>query len=561
MNPPSDSTARSAASKKRAAGGPTAEGRDAGGRSGGPAPGRRAARGPATEGHPLEDRLQPVTPRTVADQVADQLRRLITSGEFKPGDRIPSERELAARLGVGRPAVREALRELKAQGLIVAGRGAQGTTVAGVIAPSFAEPLSPLLGTGAERLTELMEIRSAVEIEAAGLAARRATLEDLHRLSSIGTPGKNLTPEEDIAFHAAIAQATHNPLFERVIHEPVDILHDHMAAVLNVYYTEPGGGVTLQQQHDAIRRAIRAGDEQKARQAMRQHLEHVARGLAQLVGTGRLIRLVFIDLDGTLISGPRLISERAKRTIAEVREAGVEVVLVSSRAPRAMRPFHQQLGLMTPVIACNGALLWDLQAGAGLHRISVPPGLASEIVAVGRDLGAVANVESDDEWFTDRLSDLERDGLVTYEILEPNGVGRVDEVIQAGEGIDKVFLDLRDLNDAAALAAQTSLRSVFAGRANISETSPGLLEFTAPEASKASMAQRLARQLQIPAEQVMAIGDDDSDATLLQWAGVGVAMGNATPAAKAAADVITSSNLRDGVAEALEQWVLGHRSG
>ena len=63
--------------------------------------------------------------------------------------------------------------------------------------------------------------------------------------------------------------------------------------------------------------------------------------------------------------------------------------------------------------------------------------------------------------------------------------------------------------------------------------------------------------MQVPAEQVMAIGDHDSDAALLQWAGIGVAMGNATPAAKAAADVITSSNLRDGVAEALEQWVLG----
>ncbi len=455
--------------------------------------------------------------------------------------------------------MREALRELKAQGLLVTGRGAQGTTVAGLIAPSFAEPMAPLLGQGAERLTELMEIRSAVEIEAAGLAARRATLEDLHRLSSIGTPGRNLTPEEDIAFHAAIGQATHNPLFERVIREPVDILHDHMAAILNVYYSEPGGGVTLQEQHDAIRRAIRAGDEQKARQAMRQHLEYVARGLAQLVGTGRLIRLVFIDLDGTLISGPRHVSDRAKQTISEVREAGVEIVLASSRAPRAMRPFHQLLGLMTPLIACNGALLWNVQAAAGLHRFSVTPALAAEIVAVGRDLGAIANVESDDEWFTDRIRDLEREGIFSYEVLEPNGVGRVDEVIRAGEPIDKVFLDLRDLSDGPALAAATSLRRIFAGRATITESITGVLEFTSLEASKLAMAQRLARQMQVPAEQVMAIGDDDSDATLLQWAGLGVAMGNATPAAKAAADVITSSNLRDGVAEALEHWVLGRR--
>ncbi|NTU56503.1 MAG: winged helix-turn-helix transcriptional regulator [Anaerolineales bacterium] len=66
---------------------------------------------------------------TISGQVAQQLRELINSGEYKPGDRIPSERELAERLGAGRPAVREALRELKAQGLLRAGRGSQGTVV------------------------------------------------------------------------------------------------------------------------------------------------------------------------------------------------------------------------------------------------------------------------------------------------------------------------------------------------------------------------------------------------------------------------------------------------
>ena len=509
-----------------------------------------------------ETLLKPVVPRTITDQVAEQLRQLISSGEYKAGDRIPSERDLASQLGVGRPAVREALRELKAQGLLIVGRGAQGTNVANLPAPSFAGSMSPMLGSGAERMGELMEVRSAVEIEAAGLAARRATMEDLHRLSILAAgPGKLLSADDDSAFHTAIAQATHNPLFERVIREPVDLLHDHMAAILTAYYAEPGGGVALQQQHEAIRRAIRAGDEQKARQAMRQHLDYVARGLAQLAGTGRMMRLVFIDLNGTLVSGPRHISERVKRTIAMVREGGVEVVLVSSRPPRAMRPFYQQLGLMTPMIACDGALLWNVQAGAGSQRVSLPSALASEIVDEARALGAVANLESDDEWFTDRLGDLERDGILNYDVSEPHEVGRIDEFIRTGEAIDKVFVDFRDLDDQTAAAAQLALQRTFSGRANIYENVAGILDFTSVDASKAAMAQQLARQMAISAEQVMAIGDHNSDVTLLQWAGVGVAMGNAMPAAKAAADVITSSNLRDGVAEALEQWVLGRRGG
>jgi len=489
------------------------------------------------------------------------LRHLIVSGEYRAGERLPSERDLAARLGVGRPAVREALRELKAQGYVIAGRGAQGTTVASLPSPSFAVPMSPLLGTGAERIIELMEVRSAVEIEAAGLAARRATIEDLHRLAvTLTAPGDQISPEEDVAFHAAIAQTTHNPLFERIIQEPVDLLHDHMEAVFAAYYKEPGGAIALQQQHDAIRQAIRSGDEQKARQAMRRHLDHVARGLAQLVGAGRVMRLVFIDLDGTLLSGPRLISERAKRTIANVREAGVEVVLVSSRPPREMRPFHQELGLMTPLIACHGALLWNVQAAAGLAHTPVPADLAIEIIDLGRGLGATANVESDDEWFTDHVGNLEPDGIKDYEISDPQGVGMVDEVVRSNEPIDKVFLDLRELKDEAAVAAVVTVKRVFEGRATIYETTPGVIDVVSAEASKAAMAQRLARRMQIPAEQTMAIGDDDSDAALLQWAGIGVAMGNATRAAKTAADMITSSNLRDGVAEALERWLLGSRA-
>lgn len=508
-----------------------------------------------------ENRLKPVTPRTVADQVAEQLRYLINSGEFKPGDKIPGERELAMRMGVGRPAVREALRELKAHGLLVSGRGARGTVVAGLPGPQLSVPIAQTLGSGAERIVELMEVRSAVEIEAAGLAARRATIEDLHRLSDIvGAPGERITPEADVAFHAAIAEATHNPLFESVIREPVDLLHDHMAAILSAYYAEPGGATALQQQHDAIRKAIRSGNEEKARQAMRQHLDYVARGLAQLVGAGRVIRLIFINLDGTLLSGPRRLTERARRTITTVKEAGVEIVLYSSRPPRVIRPFHQQLGLQTPVIACNGALLWNMQTQAGLVHVPLDPSLAREIIELGRTLGAAMNIESDDDWFADRITRSLQQAIDSRDIPGPDTVGDLESILEAGDPIDKLYLDLRDMEGPAAETALEAVRQAYGDKATIDETSPGFVNITAIDASKAGMAQLLARQMQIPAEQTMAIGDHDSDAALLQWAGIGVAMGNATPAAKAAADVITSSNLRDGVAEALEQWVLGRKS-
>jgi hydroxymethylpyrimidine pyrophosphatase-like HAD family hydrolase len=138
-------------------------------------------------------------------------------------------------------------------------------------------------------------------------------------------------------------------------------------------------------------------------------------------------------------------------------------------------------------------------------------------------------------------------------------VGVLDEMLERGEPMDKIFLDLRDLAPEQAETARAAVTRAVGQRVNLTETVPGLLDMVAAGATKAAMAQRLSRSLGVRAEEVLALGDHDNDISLLRWAGVGVAMGNATPAAKAAADTITSSNLRDGVAEALQHWVLDGR--
>ena len=175
---------------------------------------------------------------------------------------------------------------------------------------------------------------------------------------------------------------------------------------------------------------------------------------------------------------------------------------------------------------------------------------------MGRDLGAIVNVESDDEWFAERVNERILRNLKTYGVEPPHRVGPLDDLLAGDDPIDKVFLDLRDLSPEARDAARAAVRGAFESRANLTETAEGLLDVVSRRASKAIMAQRLARSRRIQADQVAAIGDNDNDVTLLRWAGTGIAMGNATVAAKAAADLVTSSNLRDGAAEAVETWVL-----
>jgi GntR family transcriptional repressor for pyruvate dehydrogenase complex len=164
--------------------------------------------------------------RAPAYQVlADELRDEITSGRLRPGERLPTEPELCARSGVSRSTVREALRLLSSQHLIVTTRGVTGGSFVASPSPEkMAESLSAgvrlLLATEAAGGNELMEIREMLEIPAAGLAARRRTDADLERLrSTLFDPVHDDLPTRCAAhraFHAALAAASGNPLYELV---------------------------------------------------------------------------------------------------------------------------------------------------------------------------------------------------------------------------------------------------------------------------------------------------------------------------------------------------------
>lgn len=519
------------------------------------------ALGSSEEGFVFEH-LRPLSRTTLSGEIASRIRELISGGSFKPGERIPSERELAEQLGVGRPAIREALQELKAHGILVSGRGPQGTRVATSSLSQVGTSLAQLLGSGAERVRELMELRASVEIEAAGLAARRASLEDTRRLAdSVVKPGEVTSADSDVSFHLSIAGATGNALYRQIVQEVIELLHEHTQAVLQVLYNQPGGIIAIQRQHEAVVEAIRLGNEDRAREEMRTHMQYVTKGLSELTGSGTTIRLIIADLDGTIMERPKVITDRTKRAVAAVRKVGAEVVLASARPPRSIRYYHRELRLTTPVIAYNGALLWDLLTGIPLAQISLTPQLAGEMVQLGRELGTEINIEANDEWFADRISERLSADLREYTTLGEPQVGKVDEILASDTPLGKVVLDIRDLDEKKRKEARNTLIRHFEGQSHITETVPGLLDMISADASKAVMAQRLARSLNVTADQVLGIGDHENDVPLLRWAGVGVAMGNAIPAAKEAADVVTSSNQRDGVAEALERWVLDRPQG
>jgi DNA-binding FadR family transcriptional regulator len=209
--------------------------------------------------------------------VADDLRSQITSGQLRPGDRLPTEPELCARCGVSRSTVREALRLLSSQRLIVTTRGVTGGSfVAQPNAAELAESMSAgvglLVATASVGVTDLMEVRELLEVPAAGLAARRRTEADLERLrSTMFDPARDDLPTRlaaHRAFHTALAAAAGNPLYELVTGPLYAITNEVELAGLSPQQTWSG----IDAEHREILRCVAAGDAPAAQRAVTWHL-------------------------------------------------------------------------------------------------------------------------------------------------------------------------------------------------------------------------------------------------------------------------------------------------
>lgn len=214
---------------------------------------------------------------TLVGQVAEALRDSVTSGSYKPGDKLPSEARIAASHGVSRTVVREAIAALRSDGLVEPRRGA------GVFVLQPPEPLPlPFQNIDPGRLSSiiaLLELRSAVEVEAAGLAAMRRSpaqeekIFDAHRAVAQCIAEGQPTSSADFALHLSVAEATNNPRF------PEFLAMIGQNAIPRAALTRREQGTAkpyldqLHSEHARIVTAISDGDADAAREAMRSHLQ------------------------------------------------------------------------------------------------------------------------------------------------------------------------------------------------------------------------------------------------------------------------------------------------
>jgi GntR family transcriptional repressor for pyruvate dehydrogenase complex len=214
----------------------------------------------------------------VSEEIIDQVRDLITSGRLTRGDRLPAERELAHAFSVGRSAVREAIRALESLGIVEA-RAGEGTFVVSIPGGQERDPITASLFQAWNTQRKLFEVRRVLEPGLAGLAARRATPEQIEKMQAIldDQKGKIQAREsymkEDTAFHYLIAEATGNEILLRVADSLMELLRE----TRDTSWKAPARPARSLKQHQAVLHAIEARNPLVAERRMREHIQAIER--------------------------------------------------------------------------------------------------------------------------------------------------------------------------------------------------------------------------------------------------------------------------------------------
>jgi DNA-binding FadR family transcriptional regulator len=220
----------------------------------------------------------------IADQVMQNIIELIRSKQLRPGDRLPSERELAEALGVSRPSLREGLRTLAYLNILHIRHGG-GTYVASLRPETLVEHLDMLLAIDDATIFELLQARQLVEPELAAIAAERIGPAALSRIEAcLGEMRASAEQFEllaalDVELHQLIAEAAGNPFLSRFMASIRLLSRRSRERTIQIAAIRRQS----QRDHEQIVAAISAGDPELARSAMRRHLEHIERGLREAV--------------------------------------------------------------------------------------------------------------------------------------------------------------------------------------------------------------------------------------------------------------------------------------
>lgn len=264
------------------------------------------------------------------------------------------------------------------------------------------------------------------------------------------------------------------------------------------------------------------------------------------------ISLLVTDVDGTLLTRDKVLTERTRAAVRDLDEAGIAFALTSSRPPRGLRWLIEALDIKTPIVGFNGGMIATPDLSSIREQHLVPPDVARRALEIIADHGAQAWVFSGNDWF----------------VLDPGGpyVGFEEFTVKFPP------LVVADFGEAAACAAKIvgvsddfallarcddAAREALSGQASVARSQPYYLDITHRSANKGVALLTLARLLAVSPDRIATIGDGPNDVAMFAQSGLSIAMGNANADVRRAAMLVTGSNEAEGFAEGVERYILG----
>ncbi len=269
------------------------------------------------------------------------------------------------------------------------------------------------------------------------------------------------------------------------------------------------------------------------------------------------IELIAIDMDGTLLNPQHEVTPAVKQALIAARKKGVQIVLATGRPYMGVERYLQELDLQQEGCYCitnNGALVHNAQDGSVIAEIALTIDDYHYFEKLARQLGVHFHALTKTDLYTANRDISEYSVHESYMTGIPLKYRPADEMEPSLTFPKVMMIDRPELLDQAISQLPAEARE----RYTVMKSSPYFLEILDKRVNKGEGVKTLATKLGIPRENVMTLGDQENDIAMLEYAGLGVAMGNALESVKAVSQFVTKTNMEDGVAFAIEKFVLGH---